>query len=280
MTEREGPPVERVPRRVLAGLGPSTGRPGAASLLLVGHGSRRAAASTELLTLLEQVRGRVPGAVAGGWIELAEPAAATVGRDLVDHAAGATLVVQPLLFTRAFHARFDLPAVLADVRAARPDTAVVGLPPLLLSRTLVELACARVRAVAGPRPAASDALLVVPSGSSDPSARAQGAVAAKLVGRRTGHVPGLTAHAFASGGGPDVAEAVAALAARGARALTVLSWSLFAGRLVDGVAGAAEVAAARAGLVLRWAGRFGPDAGIADLVARRHRAAVARLAAG
>lgn len=274
---RPGPPVQAASPGTRTRL--DAAGPGEEALLLVGHGSRRAAASDDLADLLDLVRAGLPGvAVAGGWIELADPPATEAGVALLDHveAAGpALLVVQPLLFARAYHAREDLPAIVAEIRGRRPDVRVDRLAPFMVSRTLVDLAATRVLAALGDL-RDDDAVVVVPSGTSDARAQDDAGLAARALARQLGVPRSRVRHAFASVATPDVAAAVTAAARDGARRVAVLSWSLFAGRLVDGVQRAAEDATDRAGVALAWAGRFGPDPAVADLVVRRHRAAVAR----
>lgn len=215
---------------------------GTLPVLLVAHGSRdpRAAQATRALARAVAAA-RAPGPVCVAYLDHAQPC---VPRALARLAAAGhrQAVVVPLLLTAAYHSRVDLPALLAEARAA-------GLPVRV-----------RQAEVLGPRGQAVDALLVVAlrrrlgqvrqaydalvlaaAGTRDPEARtAIGAVATAL-GTAAG-VPCVPA--YASAAGPTPGEAVQQLRAGGARRVAVAAYFLAPGLLYDRAAASARDAGA------------------------------------
>lgn len=226
-------------------------------------------------TLAGRVSGLLPGVPVGhGWLELAEPPAVEAGLRLTREHGLASLVLQPLLLFSAYHATSDVPDVAAAIDVAEPRVQVATGRPLGLDPRLIELAGDLVSAV-DPEPADGHGLLVVSSGTSDPDALAQAHVAMRAVADRTGH--SRVEHAPASMGDDDVARAVADLAADGASSVTVFSWSLLAGRLVSRAQRLAEEAGLDAGVPVRFAGRFGPDPVVAQVLADRFLEVASRV---
>ncbi len=178
------------------------------SLLLVSHGSRDPLAQETTARLADAVADELPGVAVGiGYLELATP---TVIEAF--NALPGPVVVQPLLFTPAFHATIDLPAQLAE----RPGTRVAPVlapDPLLLDaldRRLTETGVA------------ADALVLASAGTSVEAARKQLDDVAADWGKRHG-LPCVAA--YASAADPDAGAAVRAL--RDAGASSVVVGSLF-----------------------------------------------------
>ncbi|MFI6322259.1 sirohydrochlorin chelatase [Nonomuraea sp. NPDC050556] len=192
-----------------------------APLVAVAHGSRdpRAAATVEaLLALVRQAR---PGLVVrSAYLDHEGPRLrqALAGLD--------EAVVLPLLLTEAYHSRVDLPAAIAEVRAATGQPVVhygstLGPHPLMfdvLERRLAEAGVVRTD---------DTAVVLVSAGSSDPRANA---VIARMAAEW-----GATA-AYASAAGPTPAEAVARLRAEGAARVAVAPYLLAPGYFADKVA--------------------------------------------
>jgi sirohydrochlorin ferrochelatase len=108
------------------------------ALLAVAHGSRDHRAGRVLRELLAGVLAARPGLVAElGYLEHSEPNVRTV-LDRLAAVGASRIVAVPLLLTTAYHARVDLPAVLAAFRVAHPavgvtQSAALGPDPLLLA---------------------------------------------------------------------------------------------------------------------------------------------------
>ncbi|WP_051367494.1 sirohydrochlorin chelatase [Hamadaea tsunoensis] len=196
-------------------------------LLLVAHGSRdpRAAATTRALARV--VAAARPGLdVRVSFLELAEPGPATVLRAL-----GEPAVVVPLLLTKAYHGRIDLPAQVAgfDVTLTEP----LGEP----SPDLLAGLAKRLHAAVGEY----DGLVVAAAGTRMAEARVVVEETAAALGAQAG-VPVRVA--YAAGATPTGAEAVGQLKSLGARRIAVAAYFLACGQLYDTVMSSALEAGA------------------------------------
>ncbi|MFB0633369.1 sirohydrochlorin chelatase [Streptomyces sp. AB3(2024)] len=209
------------------------------ALLLVAHGSRDPRHATTVRALTRGVRSTRPGLrVSTAFLDFDAPSVPQELARAARHGA-ARLVVQPLLLTRAFHAKTDLPGALRrapaslTVRQAR----VLGPDPLLtaaLERRLYEAGLA-------PDERATTGVVLAAAGSGDPEA------AATLAGiaRRWQHTGGWHSVRFACAShGPRTEDAVRALRAGGARRIAVAPYVLAPGRLPDRIAEGARGAGA------------------------------------
>ena len=187
-------------------------------LVPVAHGSRDPRSAATVRALVDEVRSQAPGLdVRPAFLDFdAPPLGEVLG------ALDGPAVVVPLLLGSAYHARVDIPAVVAATRPAHPVRVaeVLGPDPRLL-------AVARERlAAVGARPG-EPGLGVVLAGTGS-SHEAANAVVHRLAA-------GLGAHAAFATAEPRVPAAVAALRGRGAERIAVASWFLAPGRLLDRV---------------------------------------------
>ncbi|WP_327323464.1 sirohydrochlorin chelatase [Streptomyces sp. NBC_01210] len=214
-TRRPMPPTDRQP-----------------TLVAVAHGSRDPRALRAVTTLLDRVRELRPELdVRLGHIELNEPllsaTLATLGgetretREVRDGLSGARAVLVPLMLSRGYHVKHDLPQAAAavpgaDIRIAAP----LGPHPLL-----VEALCSRL-ADAGWRPedgtSRSAGVVLAAAGSRDPDSVADARRTADQLSERLGGVPVVPA--YASAVSPTVPAAVRALTARGRHRIAVASY--------------------------------------------------------
>ncbi|MBG0851764.1 sirohydrochlorin chelatase [Streptomyces spinoverrucosus] len=245
-------------------------------MLVVAHGSRdpRHAATVHALTGL--VRARRPALrVTTAFLDFDTP---TVREALHRLAAEgvAEVVVLPLLLTRAFHARTDLPAVLDDVGALplrMRRAAVLGPSPLLHAALERRLAQAGLR----PEDRSSTGVVLAFAGSTDAAAIAQIA-RTRQEWARTGWCsvrPAAASPSCRPAGVPGVVEAVRALRAGGARRVAVAPYVIAPGILPDRIFRAAHDGGAEV-----VAGVLGPAPELARLVLLRHDEASAPLTAG
>ncbi|MDK0522954.1 sirohydrochlorin chelatase [Streptomyces sp. ML-6] len=211
-------------------------------LLVIAHGSRDPRHAATVHALTARVRSLRPGLrVETGFLDFNAPSVPRVLERLA--AQGAREVVAlPLLLTRAFHAKSDIPAVLREARTRLPrlrvrQAGVLGPSPLLgaaLERRLRE---------AGIRPGdrGSTGLVLASAGSTDPEAIAVIAEIAREL-RHTGwcSVRPAFASATSPAGFPRTEDAVRALRDEGVRRVAVAPYVIAPGRLPDRiVAGAA-----------------------------------------
>ncbi|MGW4225984.1 sirohydrochlorin chelatase [Streptomyces bauhiniae] len=205
-------------------------------LLIVAHGSRDPRHAATVHALVARVRSMRPDLrVATGFLDFNVP---SVGGVLKSLAADGVreVVAQPLLLTRAFHAKADIPAVLRDApRGMRVRQAeVLGPSPLLvaaLERRLYE-------AGLDPADKSSTGVVLASAGSSDAEAIA---VIADIAREwwRTGWC--AVRPAFASARLPRTEDAVRELRAQGCRRIAVAPYVLAPGFLPDRIArGAAD----------------------------------------
>lgn len=237
-------------------------------LVAVAHGSRDPRSAATVAALVDVVRAQAPWLdVRTAFLDLSAPRLPDVLAAL--HGEGhRDVVVVPLLLGEAFHARVDLPSVVAESTARLPRLAVSVAGVLGPDPRLASVALRRLRAAGVPRGHRSLGVVLAGAGSSHAPANA--AVSAVAASWAALGWTGVEA-AFASAARPDVPGAVATLRARGARRIAVASWFLAPGRLPDRVAALAR-AADPAALV---AAPLGADPEIAELVLDRYAAAAA-----
>ncbi|MFG2558857.1 sirohydrochlorin chelatase [Streptomyces sp. NPDC048496] len=242
-------------------------------LLVIAHGSRDPRHAATVHALTARVRALRPGLrVETGFLDFNAP---SVPRVLERLAAEGTddVVALPLLLTRAFHAKADIPAVLREAQARLGrlrirQADVLGPSPLLnaaLERRLHE---------AGLRPGdrSSTGLVLASAGSTDPEAIAVIAEIAREL-RHTGWC--AVRPAFASASLPRTEDAVRALRAEGLRRVAVAPYVIAPGRLPDRIAAGAREAGADV-----LADVLGPSRELARLLLRRYdEACVPRVAA-
>ncbi|WP_329613248.1 sirohydrochlorin chelatase [Streptomyces brevispora] len=243
-------------------------------LLVIAHGSRDPRHAATVRALTARVRALRPGLrVEIGFLDFNAPSVPRVLERLDAEGAGA-VVALPLLLTRAFHAKSDIPAVLREARTRLPrlcvrQAEVLGPSPLLNSALERRLREAGVR----PGDKGSTGLVLASAGSTDPEAIAVIAEIAREL-RHTGWCS--VRPAFASAPLPRTEDAVRALRADGVRRVAVAPYVIAPGRLPDRIAaGAAEAGAD----VL--AGVLGPSPELARLLLDRYdeaRLPAARMA--
>ncbi len=203
----------------------------APALIALAHGSRDPRSAATIKALVAETRALRPDLrIEAAFLDLSKPSFDTVVDKLV-RAGVEEIVVVPLLLTEAFHARVDVPAVVASSAARHPGvqiraTSILGLEPRFLEvldeRLRTALAAARVREL--------DALVLAAAGSSDPLANQSVARLARVWGSH--HKLPVVA-AYASSTPPATGEAVRAFRAEGRRHIAVASLFLAPGWLPD-----------------------------------------------
>ncbi|MDT0266875.1 sirohydrochlorin chelatase [Streptomyces sp. DSM 44915] len=197
------------------------------TLVAVAHGSpdpRAEPAVRALARLVRALRPSVPVELAH--LDNDRPRLA----DTLARLRGSAVLV-PLLFSRGFHVKHDIPGALAPVadRLRATVAGSLGPHPLLaeaLHSRLVE---------AGYRP--GSAVVLAAAGSSDPESAAGTAYTAAMLSTRLGGVPVLPA--YASAATPTVPDAVAALRAQGHREVALASCFTAPGQFAERCARAA-----------------------------------------
>ena len=200
-----------------------------AVLVLTAHGSADPRAAVNTHAVAERIRAGRPGLdVRVAFCERSAPNL----RDVVTEVRG-NAIVTPLLLSDAYHARVDIPAMLADSDAVQAE--VLGEDD-----QLVTVLRQRVRELGVSRLDPDVGLVVVAVGSSRQTANARTAAVAPALAAGTRWAGAVTA--FATGPQPTLAEATQRLRSMGVRRVVIAPWFLAHGRITDRVA---EFAAAQ-----------------------------------
>ncbi len=210
------------------------------ALLLIAHGSRDPRHAATVHTLAERLRERRPGTrVEVSFLDFDAPSVPTALNRLA-RSGLRDVVALPLLLTRAFHAKADIPAVLDAASARLPRLRIVrarvlGPSPLLLTAVERRLYETGLR----PEDKSSTGVVLASAGSTDPEAIAVIADMAREL-RDAGWRS--VRPAFASASLPRTEDAVRALrTAPGVSRVAVAPYVLAPGFLPDRIArGATE----------------------------------------
>jgi sirohydrochlorin ferrochelatase len=230
-------------------------------LLVIAHGSRDPRHAATVHALVRRVRTLRPDLrVETGFLDFNVPSAQGVLESLAVQGVR-DVVALPLLLTRAFHAKADIPAVLADAppQLRIRQAEVLGPSPLLLAaleRRLYE-------AGLSPADKSSTGVVLASAGSTDPEAIAVIAEIAREW-RHTGWC--AVRPAFASASLPRTQDAVRELRALGCSRVAVAPYVLAPGFLPDRIARGAAQADVLADVL-------GPAPEVARVVLERYEAA-------
>lgn len=250
-----------------------TAKGGRPALLVVGHGSRDPRGAKEFHELVDLVRRREPGLpVEGGFIELSRPPIS----ECVNRLAGSgsrDVAAVPLMLLAAGHAKDDIPATLVREKMSHPEMTFGYGRALGVRPELLELMDERISAVVSEEEKPGTAVLVVGRGSSDPDANSDLAKIARLFWE--GRPYALAESAYVSMTPPTVAQGLERCRRLGAKRVVVFSYFLFTGVLEERIREqSAAFAAGNPGIEVRYAGYFGPDARVAELLMERYAEAV------
>ncbi|HEX2163862.1 MAG TPA: CbiX/SirB N-terminal domain-containing protein, partial [Thermoanaerobaculia bacterium] len=167
-------------------------------------------------------------------------------------------------------AKDDIPATLVRERLTHPDLGFHYGRALGIRPELLDLMDERVSAVVPEDEREETAVLIVGRGSSDPDANSDLAKMARLFFE--GRPYPLVESAFVSLAPPGVPDALDRCRRLGFRRVAVFSYFLFTGVLEERIREQSEACAVEnPGFEMRYAGYFGPDARVADLVLERYR---------
>jgi len=243
------------------------------ALLIVGHGSRDPRGAREFHDLVGLVRRRNPSiTVEGGFIELSRPPISECVDRLAESGA-LNVAAVPLMLLAAGHAKDDIPATLVREKTDHPKMSFSYGRALGIRPELLELMDERISAAVREEEKEETAVLVVGRGSSDPDANSDLYKIARLF--YEGRPYPVVESAYVSMTPPDVADGLDRCFKLGAKRVVVFSYFLFTGVLEERIREQSETfAAANPGVEVRYAGYFGPDEKIADLVVERYTEAV------
>ncbi|MBF6172267.1 sirohydrochlorin chelatase [Nocardia blacklockiae] len=199
------------------------------ALIAVAHGSRDPRSAATMSAVVAELSVRRPDLdVRLAFLDLNTPSVEQVV-DAVAAQGHSAAVVVPLLLGRAFHARVDLPGLLAAARARHPRLRLTQADVLGADPRLVTALRERVLAAGGDPADEGTGVAIAAVGSSSPEAN-----------RRTERLGGLlsagtawhTEVCFATTE-PSLPQAVSRLRARGCHRILVAPWFLAPGLLTD-----------------------------------------------
>lgn len=203
----------------------------APALIALAHGSRDPRSARTVREIVSTTRALRPDLrIEPAFLDHVKPDVGTVVDRLV--AKGhAEIVVVPLLLSRAYHARIDVPAVVDAAAARHPGVAIRVAEVLGADTSLLAVLDLRLReALRTARVRELDALVLAAAGSSDARANALVGRLARVWGTRH-HLP--TSVAFASTAPPSTGEAVREWRRQGRRHVAVGSLFIAPGMLPD-----------------------------------------------
>ncbi|MDH6584492.1 sirohydrochlorin ferrochelatase [Streptomyces sp. SAI-133] len=193
-------------------------RPGPPALVLVAHGSRDPRTLATVHQLLDQVRAQRPDLpVHLGHIELNEP----LLPDTLASLGTAEAVLVPLLLSRGYHVKRDIPEMAAASPARTRVAAPLGPHPLLVDTLHARLMEAGWHSGMDEETRRESAVVLAAAGSRDPESATDTRRTAQLLADRLG-VPVIPA--YASAATPTVETAIRALTARGRHRVAVASY--------------------------------------------------------
>jgi sirohydrochlorin ferrochelatase len=203
----------------------------APAMVALAHGSRDPRSAATIKALVAEVKAMRPDLrIEPAFLELSKPSFETVVDRLVK-AGYEEVVVVPLLLTEAFHAKVDVPEVIAAATAKHPGLRIRASRVLGLESVFLDVLDRRLRtALSEARVRELDALVLAGAGSSDALANQAVARLARLWGARH-RLP--TVAAYASAAPPTTGEAVRQFRGEGRRHIAVGSLFLAPGFLPD-----------------------------------------------
>ena len=197
-------------------------------LVLTAHGSADPRSAVVTHAVAEQIRLLRPNLdVRVAFCERTEP-------NLVDVLAGldGPGVVTPLLLASAYHARVDIPAMIAESNAGESQGGVLQADTLGEDPRLIEVLRHRLAPLTTGHRNVGVLVVAVGSSHADANARTAALGDALAADDRWGAVQ----VAYATGPQPSVADGIAALRQRGARHIAMAPWFIAPGRITDRVA--------------------------------------------
>jgi sirohydrochlorin cobaltochelatase len=246
------------------------------TVVLVGHGSRVAAANAEFLRFVALLADATRWAVEPAFVEIASPALPTA-LDSAARTKPATVVVLPMILFAAGHVKADIPLHIDAARTRHPDVRFIEGTPIGLHHLVPSILAARVSEVA-PANERSTAVLLVGRGSSDPEANGELVKLGRLLWEGRTFLAVETA--FCGVTAPDVPEGLRRAARLRPRQIVVVPWLFFAGVLAERLR--ADIASFRRGfpwIDVELARPIGAEPRLVDVLVERCREALDGTAA-
>jgi len=208
-----------------------------AAILLIGHGTRRAAGVAEFHNLANQLQRALPDRVClAGFLELVEPsvpeALETLRQQGFRH-----IIALPALLMAAGHVKNDIPAMLATFQAEHPEMTLIFGADLGIHANLLQVARERIESIEADFRPENDRqktlLMVIGRGSSDPDANSNISKITRILWEGMGF--GWAETAYTAVTAPLMADALEQTHRLGFQRVIVFPYLLFNGRLFEQV---------------------------------------------
>lgn len=238
-------------------------------MIAVAHGSRDPRSARVVSAAVAAIRARRPELdVRLCFLDLNAPSVDQVV-DAVAAEGHSSAVAVPLLLGSAFHARVDLPGILAAARARHPQLTVLQSGVLGHDRRLIDAVRSRITTAGATADDADTGVVLAAVGSSHTAANDDTRRLAAVLAEGTRWAGAVTC--FATSAEPTVGQAISLLRSRGVERIVIAPWFLAPGRLTDRL-GAAALAAAPEVL---FADTIGAHPHLADVALDRYEATLA-----
>ncbi|MGI5454623.1 sirohydrochlorin chelatase [Streptomyces sp. CA-249302] len=199
-------------------------RPGGPALVVVAHGSRDPRALRTVRKLLDRVREQRPALqVHLGHIELNAP----LLPDTLESLGTQEAILVPLLLSRGYHIKRDIPEMAAESRVHARVAGALGPHPFLVDALESRLIEAGWRTRMDEKTRRGSAVVLAAAGSRDPESKVDTNRTAQLLADRLG-VPVVPAYATTAA--PTVQDAIDSLKERGFHRVAVASYFTAPGR--------------------------------------------------
>lgn len=207
------------------------------AVLLIGHGTRRAAGVAEFHHLAHQLQQALPDRVClAGFLELVEPSIPAALQTLRRRGFH-RITALPALLMAAGHVKNDIPAMLNAFQAEHADLQITFGADLGIHPNLLQVARERIESVESEFGLDDDRretlLLVIGRGGSDPDANANISKITRMLWEGMGF--GWAETAYTAVATPLMADALERTHRLGFRRVIVFPYLLFTGRLVEQV---------------------------------------------
>ena len=207
------------------------------AVLLIGHGTRRAAGVAEFRVLADQLQQALPDRTClAGFLELVEPDLPAALEQLRQQGFR-RITALPALLLAAGHVKNDIPAILNAFQIEHPEMSITFGADLGIHPNLLHVARERIESAElefGPDYDRRDTLLlVIGRGGSDPDANSNVSKITRMLWEGMGF--GWAETAYTAVAAPLMADALERTHRLGFQRLVVFPYLLFTGRLVKQV---------------------------------------------
>ncbi|MCB1776194.1 MAG: sirohydrochlorin chelatase [Candidatus Competibacteraceae bacterium] len=207
------------------------------AVMLIGHGTRRAAGVAEFHTLASQLQQALPDRTClSAFLELVDPDIPEA-LDMLQRQGFRRITALPALLMAASHVKNDIPALLKRFQAEHPDVQIRLGADLGIHPNLLQVARERIESIETDFGADYDRrdtlLLVIGRGGSDPDANSNISKITRILWEGMGF--GWAETAYTAVAAPLMAEALERTHRLGFKQVIVFPYLLFSGRLIEQV---------------------------------------------